>query len=187
MGNCRSSSPVVVEPPILDGAGPSDLNDTPFPDPFVYDLIRRNPHHSHGQFHLLYKKGKPLTPMEVRNSPTSFLNKTAARQSKVETSTRLVWRKLESSQQAPLSQTHVYAIRSLETLEQRPPDPPLWLNRSKVDVDLTVDLYQPAAMAVPPAVPGMYFHENSSNAFCILLICMYFIQNLSSRLGLCIG
>jgi hypothetical protein len=156
MGNCRSSSAIVVEPPILDGAGPSELNDTPFPDPFVYDLIRRNPHHSNGQFHLLYKKGKPLIPSEVRYSPSCFMNKTSVRQNKVEASTRLVWRKLECSQQVPLLQTHVYAIRSLETLEQRPPDQSLWLNCEKQDVDLSVDPYQPAAMAVPPAIPGMY-------------------------------
>lgn len=148
MGNscsCLTSGAVVVEPPRSAHDGFYGENGAEeqhaihhCPDPIVYDLVRRNnPNFPPpiGQHHLLYKKGKP--PVDLTQAGVD----TNADKSQLQ-STRLVVRNNESSH------SHIYAIRSTESSEQRPPEPQRIL--PKPEPDLSVDPYLPQNMRVQP-------------------------------------
>lgn len=156
MGNscsCVSNGAVVVETPRhgTDGShGENCVEDQhslhQCPDPLIYDLVRRsNPNFPSvvGQQHLLYKKGKP--PLDLAQQQERL---NAGGEEGHHQSTRLVMRNYDSSH------THIFAIRSTESSEQRPPEPQRVL--PKPEPDLSVDPYLPLNMAVPPREKGKY-------------------------------
>ena len=160
MGNscsCISNGAVVVEPPrnAHDGHqgdnGADNQHDLHHcQDPLIYDLVRRNnPNYpaAVGQHHLLYKKGKP--PVDLTQPKVNTNTHTTG--NKQHLSTRLVMRNYDSSH------THMYAIRSTESSEQRPPEPQRIL--PKPEPDFSVDPYLPQSMAVQPRGKGTHGME----------------------------
>ena len=124
------------------------------PDPLVYEMVRRNNPNfppTIGQHHLLYKKGKPPIDLSQQQHRTKNANTSAMTPSggtKDYRSTKLVIRNNESSQ------THIYAVRSLEPSEQRPAE--TLRIASKTEAQLSVDPYLPQNMSVPPKAKGTF-------------------------------
>ena len=191
MGNscsCVTNGAVVVEPPrhAHDGFHGENTAEEQnalhyCPDPLIYDLVRRdNPNFPPpiGQHQLLYKKGKP--PVDLTQPGVN----TNAEKGKHQ-STRLVVRNKESSH------SHIYAIRSTESSEQRPPEPQQVL--PKPEGDLSVDPYLPQNMRVQPQGHGTHQHfdvGNFGNAIFSLcspalfhLLFSIFSQGLGLRFG----
>jgi len=83
------------------------------PDPLIYDLVRRSSsnHHSKGQHHLLYRKGKAHIEFKESKDKKGSSH-----------TTRLILRRIKPEHSHLPSTTHIYAIRSadVERPEQRP-------------------------------------------------------------------